>query len=285
MARVSIVTDSTADLPEELVKQYNITVLPLAIIWDGVSYRDGVDMQPGEFYRRLAASKDVPTTSQVTAPAMQQAFSALLDQGYEVLGIFLSSKLSGTFEAGLQAREALDNARDKIAVVDSRFTTMAMGLPILATARAALAGESLADCQALLERAVERTGVLFVVETLEYMRRGGRIGGAQAFLGTALNIQPVLAMRDGQIEAIEKVRRKSAAIARVLEIVKARVGGHGPVRLATSHAAAEADASALLASARAELNPVEAFCRPLSPVLGSHVGPGTVSLAYMTGMP
>lgn len=284
MSKVSIVTDSTADLPDELTKQYSITVLPLSIIWDGVSYRDGIDMQPAEFYRRLADAKRLPTTSQVTAPAMQDAFSALLEKGHEVLGIFLSSKLSGTFEAGLQARQALTGAQDKIAIVDSRFTTMAMGLLVLAAARTALAGESLASCQALVEHASGHTGVLFVVETLEFMRRGGRIGGAQAFVGTALNIKPVLAMRDGQIEAVEKIRKKSAAIARVLEIAKERIGGRSPVRLATSHANAEADGSMLLAAARADLNPVETFCRPLSPVLGAHVGPGTVSLAYMAGI-
>ncbi len=284
MPNVAIVTDSTAYLPDELTKQYDITVLSLSIIWDGQSYRDGIDMQPSEFYRRLQSAKDLPTTSQVTTPAIQDAFSALLAQGHDVLGIFLSSKLSGTFDAAMQARQALPSGQDKVAVVDSRFTTMAMGLPVLAAARAALAGENLAACQALVEHAVTQTGVLFVVETLEFMRRGGRIGGAQAFLGTTLNIKPLLTMRDGRIEALEKIRKRSAALTRVLEIVKERVGNGSPVRLATSHANAEADASALLASARADLNPVETFCRPLSPVIGTHVGPGTVALAYMTGV-
>lgn len=285
MSRVAIVTDSTAYLPDELTKQYNITVLPLSIIWEGVSYRDGIDIQPAEFYRRLQQSKELPTTSQVTAPAMQEAFSSLLDQGHEVLGIFLSAKISGTFESAIQARQSLTSGQDKIALVDSRFTTMAMGLPVLAAARAALAGESLSSCEALAQHAAAQTDVLFVVETLEFMRRGGRIGGAAAFLGTALNIKPVLAMRNGTIDALQKVRKKSAAIARVLEIVKDNVGSRSPVRLAASHANAEEDASALLAAARADLNPIETFCRPLSPVIGAHVGPGTVALAYMAGVP
>jgi len=285
MSKVAIITDSTAYLPDELVRQYNITVLPLSIIWEGVSYRDGVDIQPEEFYRRLQDCKELPTTSQITAPAMQQAFSTLLDQGNEVLGIFLSAKLSGTFDSAVQARNSLTSGQEKVAVVDSRFTTVAMGLPVLMAARAAQAGESLAACKQLVERASDQTGVLFVVETLEFMRRGGRIGGAAAFLGTALNIKPVLGMRDGQIEALEKVRKKSAAVARLIEIVKDRIGGRSPVRLAASHAYAEAEAAAMLGMASAELNPIETFCRPLSPVIGSHVGPGTVALAYMTGMP
>ena len=284
MPRVSIVTDSTAYLPEELVSQYDITVLPLSIIWDGTSYRDGIDIQPVEFYERLRTAKALPTTSQVTTPAFQDAFSLLLDQGHDVLGIFLSSKFSGTFEAALQARELIPGAEGRISLVDSRLTTVAMALPVLAAARAACAGESLAACQALVEHARDQSGVLFVVDTLEFLHRGGRIGGAQALMGTALNIKPVLAMRSGQIEALEKVRKKTAAVARMLDIVTARVGAGSPVHIATSHANAERDAAALLEAAAARLDPVETFCRPLSPVIGAHVGPGTVALAYMTGV-
>jgi DegV family protein with EDD domain len=284
MSKVAIVIDSTAYLPEELVKQYNITVLPLSIIWDSTSYRDGVDIQPEEFYRRLQTSRALPTTSQVSAPAMQSAFADRLAQGSEVLGIFLSSIFSGTYAAALQARETIPGALDKIAVVDSQLTTMAMGLTVIAAARAAQAGESLSNCRKVAEEARNRSGVLFVVETLEFLRRGGRIGGAQALLGSVLNIKPVLAMRDGQIEALERIRTRRAALERVVDIVTERIGSLSAVQLAASHANAGAEAAALLASARARLNPVETFCRPLSPVIGAHVGPGTVALAYMAGM-
>jgi DegV family protein with EDD domain len=284
MPRVAIVTDSTAYLPEALVSEYEITVMPLSIIWEGSSYRDGIDIQPAEFYERLAASKTLPTTSQVTTPAIESAFSALLDQGHEVLGIFLSSRFSGTFEAAVQARELIPGAKDRIALVDSRLTTVAMALPVLATARAACAGESLPACQRLAEHARDQSGVLFVVETLEFLHRGGRIGGAQAFLATALNIKPVLAMRDGQIEALERIRRKSAAVNRMLEIVAERVGEQSLVHIATAHANAESEATALLRAAKIQLNPIESFCRPLSPVIGTHVGPGTIAMAYMTGV-
>ncbi len=283
MPKVSIVTDSTAYLPAELTTQFDITVLPLSIIWEGQSCRDGIDIQPEQFYERLKQATTLPTTSQVTTPAIQSAFESLLDQGNDVLGIFLSSRFSGTYEAAVQAREMMPGAQGRIALVDSRLTTMAMGLPVLATARAALAGESLSSCQSLAEHARDQSGVLFVVETLEFLRRGGRIGGAQALLGTVLNIKPVLGMRNGRIEPVERIRTKSAALARVLQLTLDRIGDQTPVRLATSHANAETDASALLTAARAQLNPVETFCRPLSPVIGSHVGPGTVALAYTTG--
>jgi DegV family protein with EDD domain len=126
--------------------------------------------------------------------------------------------------------------------------------------------------------------VLFVVETLEFLRRGGRIGGAAALLGTALNIKPVLEMRDGQIESVEKVRTRHKSIERMIDLAVERIGDRTPVRLATAHANAEAEALAALEAARARLNPIETYCCPLSPVIGSHAGPGTVALTYMAGV-
>jgi fatty acid kinase fatty acid binding subunit len=178
----------------------------------------------------------------------------------------------------------LTGAEEKIEIIDSPWTTMAMGWPILTAARSAKAGESLIECKKAAENAFAHSGVLFVVETLEFMRRGGRIGGAQAFLGTVLNIRPVLEMRHGQIEAVEKVRTKQKAIQRVVEIVSGRIKVRMPIRLAVTHANSEADASSLLESARAELNPVETFCCLLSPVIGTHAGPGTVALSFMSGI-
>jgi DegV family protein with EDD domain len=161
---------------------------------------------------------------------------------------------------------------------------MAMGLPILTAARAAQAGEKLGECQKVAEEACANSGVLFVVETLEFMRRGGRIGGAQALLGTVLNIKPVLEMRDGRIEAVERVRTKQKANQRMLDIVMERVTGKTPIRLAVTHASAETEALSLLESACAQLHPIETFSCPLSPVIGTHVGPGTLALNYMSGI-
>lgn len=169
-------------------------------------------------------------------------------------------------------------------MIDSRFTTMAMGWPVLAAARAAHAGESLSECMDITRLAIDHTGVLFVVETLEYLRRGGRIGGAQALLGTALNIKPLLQMKDGRIETVEKIRTKSKAVTRLMDLVAERVAGRYPLRLATVHANAETEAQDMLETARARFQPVESFTCPLSPVIGTHAGPGTVALAYSTGI-
>lgn len=282
--KVAIVTDSTAYLPEEILKQYKISIAPLSVIWQDEIYRDGVDILPGEFYKRLANSKTMPTTSQVTPAVMQSTFESLLDQGYDVLGIFLSSKISGTFQSAVQARDMIGGAGNNFALVDSLWTTMAMGMPVLTAARAAEAGENLLECQKIAENACAHTGVLFVMETLEFMRRGGRIGGAQALLGSVLNIKPVLEMRDGVIEAVDKVRTKQKAIQRALDVVSERIQGKEPIRIAVTHANAEADALVMLELARNEFNPIETFFSPLSPVIGTHTGPGTVALNYMSGV-
>ena len=282
--KVAIVTDSTAYIPEDYLKQYNITITPLSVIWGEKIYRDGVDILPEEFYRRLENSKVMPTTSQVTPVVMQDTFKSLLEQGYDVLGIFLSSKISGTYQSAVQAIEMLGNVGGNIEVVDSFSTTMALGWPVLTGARAAEAGESLSECKKIAETACANSGVLFVMETLEFLRRGGRIGGAQALLGTALNIKPILEMRDGKIEAVERIRAKQKAIQRVVEIVHERLSGRTPIRLAVTHANCQADAATLLELARTRLDPVETLTSSLSPVIGTHVGPGTLALNYMSGV-
>jgi DegV family protein with EDD domain len=283
MRKVAIITDSTAYIPDALLKQYDITVVPLILIWGEETFEDGVNMMPGEFYQRLSGSKVMPTTSQATIPSMQKAFSHLLEQGYDVLGIFLSSKLSGTVDSAVQARQMLPRGAEKVAIVDSLATIMAMGWPVLTAARAAEAGENLAECTRVAEQARDHTGVLFVVETLEFLRRGGRIGGAQAMLGTALNIKPLLELQDGRIESVEKIRTKRKALERMLDLAGEKMAGRTPVRLATSHANAEADALAVLEKATKRFNPVETYNTALSPCIGAHAGPGTVAFSYMTG--
>jgi DegV family protein with EDD domain len=284
MTKIAVVTDSTAYIPDDILKKYAINVIPLTIIWENETFLDGVDIQPGDFYKRLSTAKVMPTTSQVTVIAMQSLFQDLIKQGFDILGIFISSKFSGTVESALQAREALPQAAGKIAIVDSLTTTMAMGWPVITAARAAQAGENLGSCLRVAENARDHSGVLFVVDTLEFLRRGGRIGGAQALLGTALNLKPVLEMQNGRIESVEKVRTKRKALERLMDLASERIDNRVPLRLATVHANAEAEAMSLLESARARLNPIETLCCPLSPVVGTHAGPGTVALTYMAGV-
>ncbi len=284
MGKVAVVIDSTAYIPPDLLQRYRITVTPQILIWGEETFQDGVDIQPSEFYQRLRTAKIMPTTSQVSVVTMQNTFQRLVEEGHEVLGIFISSKLSGTIQSAVQAREAMGPAAEKVAIVDSLTTAMAMGFIALTAARAAQEGASLQECQKLAEAAREHTGVYFVVDTLEFLHRGGRIGGAQRFLGTLLNMKPVLTLEGGRVEAVERVRTKGKAIERVLELVGEKVKGKTPIRMATLHANAAEEARQLLERATTMFQAQESIFSEVSPVIGAHTGPGTVGLAFMAGM-
>jgi DegV family protein with EDD domain len=208
----------------------------------------------------------------------------LVEKGFDVLGIFLSSKLSGTIHSAVQGREMLGKSAEKIHVVDSESTAMALGFQVLAAARAIEDGASVTDAQAIAEKARNQTGVYFAVDTLEFLHRGGRIGGAARLIGTALNMKPVLAVLDGRVEAIERIRTKSKALDRVLELVAEKTKGQSLIRVASLQANAPEEARALLERATKALNATESIFTEVSPVVGNHAGPGTVGLAYMFGM-
>ncbi len=280
MSKIAIVSDSTAFLPAELVKQYAITIVPLVVIWDEKNFDDGIDIRSLEFYTRLKTSKTMPSTSQVSVGNMHVAFQNLVEQGFDVLGIFISSKLSGTIQSAMQAKAMMGAAGEKVTLVDSFATSMNMGFIVLAAARALESGANLGDCLAVVEKARENSGIFFAVDTLEFLHRGGRIGGAQRFIGSALNLKPILTLKDGKVEGMERIRTKSKAHDRLIELVAEKVKGKSNVRLSTLHANASEEAKALLERAAQKLNPVETIFTEVSPVIGTHTGPGTIALAY-----
>jgi len=284
MAKVALVTDSTSYIPKEVREKYPITVVPQVVIWEGVSYEDDVTMTTDQFYTRLRTAKVMPTTSQASVVNMHTAFSTLLEQGYEVLGMFVSSKLSGTYQSAVLARDELTSGKDKIEIIDTETVAMALGFEVLTAARAAQDGASMADCKALAKKAHEHTGVYLTVETLEFLHRQGRIGGAQRFLGTALNLKPILAVEGGRIEPVERVRTRSKALERVVEIVVEKCSGKTPIRIATLHADSPNDAKLILDKITPILNPIESIFAAVSPAVGANAGPGTVGLAFMAGM-
>lgn len=284
MPPIAFVTDSTAYLPDVLVKEYGITVAPQVLLWDGQSFLDGVDIQPAEFYTRLKTAKVMPTTSQVPVSEMLRIFRQLTEQGSHVLGIFLSAKLSGTMQSAIQARDEMGAAAERISVVDSNATAMAMGFQVLAAARAARDGAGVADCVRIVEKSRDHVGVYFAVDTLEFLHRGGRIGGGARFIGSALNLKPILALKDGKIQAEDRVRTRAKSHERVLQLVAHDVAGKSNLRLATVHANSEPEARLLLDRASRELGAVESVLASVSPVVGAHAGPGTIGLAFMAGM-
>jgi DegV family protein with EDD domain len=282
MSNVALVTDSTAYIPPDLVEKYNITVAPQVLIWGEETLRDGVDISPTEFYIRLAKADILPTTSQVAVPTFQEIFERLHGEGKEILVILISDGLSKSLNSAELASSMVPDANIK--VVNSKSTAMELGFHVLAAARAAEGGASLTECKAIAEAAREKTGVLFVVDTLEFLHKGGRIGGASRLLGTALQLKPVLEVRNGKVEPLEKVRTKKKAQNRLVEIILERVEElDGEIRLATLHANAPEDATALLEELSEKTGAVEAVFSEVSPVVGTHVGPGTVGIAYMVG--
>lgn len=284
MSKIAIVTDSTSYIPANLVQKHNITVAPQVLIWDDNTYRDGVDIQSAEFFARLKTAKTMATTSQVSVADMQNIFEGLVEQEFDIMGIFISSKLSGTIQSASQAKDLMGASGGKVTIFDSNSTAMAMGFQVLAAARAAQDGAGVQDCVKLAEKARENTGLFFAVDTLEFLHRGGRIGGAQRFLGTLLNMKPILALQDGKVEGLERIRTKNKAHERVLELIVENTKGKSPIRLATLHANAPEDAKRLLDRAETALNPVESILAEVSPVVANHAGPGTVGLAYMAGI-
>jgi DegV family protein with EDD domain len=282
MTKVAIVTDSTSYIPKDILDQYPISVAPQVLIWGEQSYEDGVDISPSEFYTRLKGAKVLPSTSQVTPKSFNKIFGQLLAEDYQVLALLISEKLSGTIASAVQALEMHPGA--PIEIVDSYSTAMALGFQVLTVARAAKEGASLAECKALAESARQHTGVIFAVDTLEFLHRGGRIGGASRFLGTALNIKPILELVDGRVEPVERVRTRQKSLERLLELAAERIGSRRPVRLATLHAQAPDEARMLLDMGLKRFNAVEQVFSEVSPVVGNHTGPGTVGVAFMAGM-
>ena len=282
MSRIAIVTDSTAYIPKELVEKYEIYVAPAISIFGDESYLDGIDIQPSEFYERLKTAKVMPTTSQATVAYVHKIFEPLVAEGRPILAILISEKLSGTLQSARQAREMLPGS--KIVLVDSMSASMELGFQVLAAARAAEAGKAFEDVVKLAEDAKNHTGIYFVVDTLEYLHRGGRMSGAKRLIGTALSMKPILNVADGRIELFESVRTKKKAFTRLLEIIEQETAGKSNVRLASLHAAAEDDAKYLLEEASKRINPIEAVISEVSPAVGTHVGPGTVGLAYSTDL-
>lgn len=278
MKKVAIITDSSAYLPDEMIKALNLSVVPLTLHWDDQSYRDGVDIRAEEFYDRLSESDTIPTTSQVTVSEFTRLFGSLLDQDYAVLALLISSGISGTVESALQAKMEFPDA--PIEVLDTRLVSMALGFMVIAVARAAQAGASLEECKALAEEIYPKIGVYFTVDTLKYLNKGGRINTAKRVMGAALNIKPIMEIRDGKIELVESVRSRKKALTRMLEMVERDIAGREGVRIATFHAAAEEDCQKLMAEAETRFSPVEMLTTFVSPVIGAHTGPGTVSIAY-----
>lgn len=286
MSKVAILTDSTGTIDASITQKLPIFYIPLHVIWGNETFLDNETITNQQFYEKLKTAKVMPSTSQPSPAAFFEKYTSLIDQGYDILSLHIASKLSGTIDSAIQASNMLPGAN--IEIVDSSSTSLAMGFQALAAARLAAQGATLKECKVEAEQAREHTGVLFVVNTLEFLHRGGRIGGGAAFMGTLLNLKPILEVKNGRIEAVERVRTAAKARERMIELFYERIDKtRCPVRIATLYADTPSEAQDLLDRARSRFgvsDVAETFIGTVSPVLGVHAGPGALGIAYMTGM-
>lgn len=285
MNEVAVVTDSTAYIPAGMMGGHNITVVPLQVVWGENTYLDGVDISPSQFYEQLKTAKLMPSTSQPSPAAFEAVYRPLLESGFDIISVHISAKLSGTLDSATQARQSFPGAR--IELVDSEVTSMALGFQVLELIKAAEQGATLQECKALAELARPHSGALFAVSTLEFLRRGGRIGGAAAFLGTALDLKPLLELRNGRVDAVERVRTMGKAIDRMVDIFETKIAGQTPLHLAALHANSPNEASLLIERLREQFKDRDVrdyLMAEVSPVIGTHAGPGTVGIAFLAGV-
>ncbi|AVX31373.1 EDD domain protein, DegV family [Carboxydocella thermautotrophica] len=278
MGKVRIVTDSTADIPAEVVQEYGIKIVPLKVFLDGETYLDGVTLNSKEFYQRLPHLQNLPTTSQPSPLEFAEVYRELAAEGTQVISIHLSQKTSGTVQSARLGAEMTEGA--DITVIDSESLSIGLGIIVVEAARAAREGRSKEEIIALVERLKQESRLYFVLNTLDYIFKGGRIGKAEAFVGSLLNIKPILTMQDGVVTPIDKVRGWNKAIDRIVELVRERLQGR-PMRCALLHAN---DFESVMKLHQRIVQEFQCFdvimINEVGTVIGTYAGPGAVGIAF-----
>jgi DegV family protein with EDD domain len=270
---VAVVTDSTAYLPDELSGAHQLTVVPLTVVINGVEGFEGVDVAPAEVARALGGRRVAVSTSRPAPEMFAEAYRTLLDRGAEgVVSVHLSQRMSGTVDAARLAAESFDG---RVTVVDAGYTGMGLGFPALAAGAAARAGGDVEAVRAAAADTAARISTLFYVDTLEFLRRGGRINAASALLGTALSVKPILHVVDGSIVVRDKVRTAGRALSRMVDLAAA-AAGDGPADIAVHHLGAPERADQLAAAIAGRLGDqlCDRYVAEIGAVVAAHVGPG-----------
>jgi DegV family protein with EDD domain len=277
---VRIVTDTTADLPPQLARDLGISIVPLSVIFGDEVYREGIDISHDLFYEKLIRGKVMPTTSAPSVGDFLEVYEPLLKETDEIVSVHISSKLSATQDNARQAAQALADRGARIEVIDSRVVSLGLTFVTLAALRAAREGQRIEEVKAVAERTTERIRIHVMLDTLEYVRRGGRIGRARAFLGAMLRVKPILALRDGEVHPEERVRTKRHAVERLFQIATS----HPNVReVAIAYSTDPQDARDFeqrLAEVMPHLN---IWVARFGPVLGTHGGPGALGIGLLEG--
>src|SRR5215472_8807712 len=277
---VRIVTDSTADIPQERAKARGITVVPLTVFFGDEAYLDGVELDNPSFYRKLQASKVSPRTSQPPPGLFQEAFTQLISEGADaILSVHLSAKLSGTYQSACTGRDSLTEELKKIAidVVDSQSVSLGMSAAIMRAAEEARQGLGLEEIKAHLLDQIARTHILFALDTLEYLKRGGRIGAASALMGGMLSFKPILSLKDGQVMAVERPRTRSKAFERIAQLVSEM----GPLEQLIVVTSDDEVGQQLIQTLKTTYQGSISSYK-LGAVIGTYTGPNTAGVAVIT---
>lgn len=279
---VKLITDSTAYIDKETQQQLDITVIPLSVNFPDESFKE-TEVSYEYFYNKLADSAAIPTSSQPSPGDFYLAFNNILAQGHAVLGIFISADMSGTYLSALSAREKIqqENPAARIEILDSRTNSLALGLPVIAAAKAAQEGKTLAEIAELARQMIKRMHFYFVPANLEYLKKGGRIGGAAALIGSVLNIKPILYVNQGTVAVWEKVRGARAATERLLRLLEQESQTRGLKEIVIHHINVPERASEL-AQDLSQRYGLAVPTAPIGPVIGLHVGPGSIGLVFCT---
>ncbi len=278
MGEVAVVTDSTADLPTDLVEELGIRVVPMSVTFGVTSFISRITITDREFYDRLARSDELPTTAQPAPGWFEEAYADAADDGCPaVVSIHVSDALSGTVSVAATMGQA---APLPVHVLDSRQVGVGLGLVVLAAHEVAAAGGTVEEVIEAAERARDAVRSFVIVDTLDYLRRGGRLTGAQALIGNVLRVKPILGIVEGRVEVLERTRTWSKAIDRVAALVAETADG-GPVRVAVSHALAPERTAKAWEAIDRDTDVVERVESIIGPIVGTHTGPGTLAVAVL----
>ncbi|MDI3534547.1 MAG: fatty acid kinase fatty acid binding subunit [Thermosediminibacterales bacterium] len=277
MKKIGIVTDSTADLPRNLIEHYGINVVALKVFFGQEEFKDGFDLTSQEFYEKLKTSPHHPRTSQPSPAEFKQVYQKLLKDYETIISTHLSSKLSGTYQSAKLASEMLGN---DIVVIDSKQASMVLGLMVLEAARAVEEGLARNEVLKSVKEIADKIKVYFAVDTLEYLEKGGRIGRASAFLGNLLNIKPVLTLVDGEVSPVEKVRGSKKVLKKLIEKMESSIKPTSKIKVSVIHAADPETAEVLVQEINKRFNVEELILAELGAVIGTYVGPGTIGITF-----
>ena len=272
---IRIVTDSSCDLPSGLIEQYGIRVLPCYVVVDDQTFKDGVEIQADDFYRRLLADGRTPTTAQPTPSDFQTVYRELVGQGDQIISIHVSSKLSGTLNSAQQAKASLNDG-SAVEIIDSQLASIPLGLAVLDAAIMASKGGSVHDIAGQIRQSLGLHHGLFALDTLEYLQKGGRIGKARAFMGSVLHVKPILRLQDGEAHPVERPRNRERAMRRLVELAQELA----PVRRLAVIYSTDPDRMAELKQGLTGILPADQIIESrFGSTLGTYIGPDALGVA------